>query len=227
MTRSLSAVLPVRNIQSSLEARVTEVLEVLVELSHSVEVILVDDGSEDATREVACELAPRYPQLRVAGHAEPRGVAEAIRTGLAMARGNHIFFQDAGCTLGIGEVQRLWRLAARHDIVVGRGSTGEPGLRHGAPPVASGSYQMVRRSMLLRLAPALHDGETFCELLARLGLPWYEIGIRDRRCQRELLRAASASQEPGAPRADRPDRKPIRPRRPNYLVRLKEFALGE
>ena len=57
-----------------------------------LEVIVVDDGSTDATSRVLEEL--QEPRLRVIRHATPRGVAQARNAGIAAARGEWVAFLD-------------------------------------------------------------------------------------------------------------------------------------
>lgn len=109
MERSLSVLLPVYNFQSRLTAMVQETLEVLSELTRRFEVVIVDDGSTDATIEVADELATHYPQVRIFRHAVHLGRAAAIRTGLDRSTGEIILLQDADGRLPIDEVHKLWR----------------------------------------------------------------------------------------------------------------------
>jgi len=109
LERSLSVLLPVYNLQSRLSAMVRETLEVLSELTRRFEVVIIDDGSTDATIEVADELATHYPQVRIFRHAVHLGRAAAIRTGLDRSTGEIILLQDADGRLPIDEVHKLWR----------------------------------------------------------------------------------------------------------------------
>ncbi len=59
------------------------------------EMIIVDDGSDDATAEIAHELAANEPRLRVFRHETGQGVAAARNTALAAAQGRYIAFLDA------------------------------------------------------------------------------------------------------------------------------------
>ena len=231
MQPSLSALLPVHNAQSTLEASVSEILEVLSELTNRIELVVVDDASTDATIEVLPELAACYPQVRVAHHGRPLGRAAAIRTGLAHSAGEVLFFQDDNCTLAINELHKLWEAARRHPIVLGRAGASGPARRRrkGQPESSSGNYQFIRRAALEQIQELLTDEATLRDILIELGCPWLEVEIRDRG---QLRRPDRAGQKPWRPearsaRADVSENDSSRPKRPNYLRRLKDFALGE
>jgi glycosyltransferase involved in cell wall biosynthesis len=81
---------PVYNEHSTLETLLGRVLAVPLDM----EVIVVDDGSRDGTREVLAELARRLP-IRALYHERNRGKGYAIRTALAEARGEIVIIQDA------------------------------------------------------------------------------------------------------------------------------------
>jgi glycosyltransferase involved in cell wall biosynthesis len=81
----LSLVLPVREAAAALPAAVAAWADSLAALERPCEVVLVDDGSPDATPKVIDDLAARFPLLRPARHETPRGVGAALRTGLGLA----------------------------------------------------------------------------------------------------------------------------------------------
>ncbi len=86
----LSVLVPVYNEHATLEALLKRVLAVPVDK----EVVVVDDGSSDGTREVLAELAVRLP-VRAFFHERNRGKGAAIRTALAEAVGDIVIIQDA------------------------------------------------------------------------------------------------------------------------------------
>jgi glycosyltransferase involved in cell wall biosynthesis len=94
VSRSLSVLLPVKDAQATLIESVHEILEVVTDSKDPFEVIIIDDGSTDATSEVAHELTRHYPQIRVVRHGTPQGREAAIRTGLQRSRGEVVVLRD-------------------------------------------------------------------------------------------------------------------------------------
>lgn len=87
----ISVVIPVFNAEMTLRATVDSVL---TQSGPSCEIILVDDGSTDASAAVCDSLSESYPQVRVV-HTENRGVSAARNTGIAAATGEYVMFMDA------------------------------------------------------------------------------------------------------------------------------------
>jgi len=114
---SLSVVLPVFNAQKSLASEVSELLEVLAEMTDQFELVLVDDGSTDQTVEIADELAQQYPQIRVSRHPRRWGSSAAVQTGLAAATGDYVFVQDELTPVSANDIRRLWELRTDESIV--------------------------------------------------------------------------------------------------------------
>ncbi|HEX6965169.1 MAG TPA: glycosyltransferase family 2 protein [Gemmatimonadaceae bacterium] len=85
------------------------------------EVVVIDDGSEDATWEVLQSLAQRYPFLRLARHRARRGIADALRTGYLHARGRVLVFYPADLQYKPEDIPRLVApiLAGESDMVTG------------------------------------------------------------------------------------------------------------
>ena len=88
MNRSLTVLFPVRDAQSTLAATVTEILEMASDLNERFELLIINDGSSDATSEIAHDLSRRYPQIRTLRHRQPLGEEAALRSGLAQSQGD-------------------------------------------------------------------------------------------------------------------------------------------
>ena len=147
MEQSLTVLLPVCNVESTLAASVRDVLEVVSDLTERFELVIVDDGSEDATSEVAQDLIRRYPQVHTVRHGHRLGRDAAIRTGLEQSSGEIIFLHDdeEGSTVdGLG---KLWDSAcqsgAESDRAWSRFSRGHETTR--------GGYQMFERKTIEQL----------------------------------------------------------------------------
>jgi dolichol-phosphate mannosyltransferase len=62
----------------------------------NLEILLVDDGSKDGTREILThEITPQYPNVRVFFHEKNQGKGAAIVTAIAQASGDYLIVQDA------------------------------------------------------------------------------------------------------------------------------------
>ncbi|HVE78992.1 MAG TPA: glycosyltransferase family 2 protein [Gemmatimonadaceae bacterium] len=85
------------------------------------EVVVVDDGSVDATWQTLQRLAPRFPFLRIARHRSRRGIADALRTGYLHARGDVLVFYPADLQFKPEDIPRLVApiLANESDMVTG------------------------------------------------------------------------------------------------------------
>ena len=87
----LSIVIPVYNERGTLRQVMQRVLQVPFE----TEVLCVDDGSSDGSREILAELETKYPQLRVFLQPANAGKGAALRRGIQEASGDFVIIQDA------------------------------------------------------------------------------------------------------------------------------------
>ncbi|NQT12576.1 MAG: glycosyltransferase family 2 protein [Planctomycetes bacterium] len=237
MERSLSALLPVHNAQSTLAASVDELLEVLPELTRKLEVVIADDGSIDATIEVADDLTTRYPQVIVLRHAQPLGRIGAIRAALERSTGEILLVQDEHCGFCVDEIHRLWRAMDEHEIVLGRvppppTSPFQDTTENRSP----GGLQMLSRWVAEPLVDSLVDQATLLAALSQQGYIWDEVQLPEHTRRRATLERSVSVHQPIDPTLQRhpwpsrSDSLPTRkhgPNRPNYLARLRNFALEE
>ncbi|HNT34802.1 MAG TPA: glycosyltransferase family 2 protein, partial [bacterium] len=83
--QSLSVFFPCHNEADNIGALVDKTVAVLRKLVDDFEVIIVNDGSKDKTREVADALAAKYPEVRAVHHEVNKGYGGAVWTGLRSA----------------------------------------------------------------------------------------------------------------------------------------------
>jgi hypothetical protein len=102
----------VKNAQATLAATVQEILEVASDLSEKFELLILDDGSSDATSEIAMELTHNYPQVRALCQVRSIGRQEAIRSGLKQSRGDVVLLHEEKGGTSLEEIASLWRSTA-------------------------------------------------------------------------------------------------------------------
>jgi glycosyltransferase involved in cell wall biosynthesis len=103
-------------------AALPHVLDELGEyLDQSYEVLVVDDGSNDDTADVA----ERYP-VRLIKHKTNRGKGVAIRTGIAEAQGENVVIMDADATYPVPAIKEMVDLLDENDLVRGIRESSEP-----------------------------------------------------------------------------------------------------
>ena len=117
---SLSVFFPAYNDSGTIASLVITALRAAAALTPDYEVIVVNDGSTDATGEILAELARIYPRLRVVTHQVNRGYGGALRTGFATASKDIIFYTDGDAQYDPAEMVALWpKMADDVDLVNG------------------------------------------------------------------------------------------------------------
>jgi glycosyltransferase involved in cell wall biosynthesis len=93
----LSIIVPVYNVGNYLQRCLESIFEQDLSLAE-YEVILINDGSTDSTKEISAFFETKYSNLRVI-HQENKGVSSAKNAGLAVAKGTYITFIDGDDTI--------------------------------------------------------------------------------------------------------------------------------
>lgn len=156
-----SIVVPAYNEEDRLPRYLAEIREFFEIIGWSVEVLVSDDGSRDATARVVSELSEEWPALRLHRLPENRGKGAAVREGILRARGERVLFTDADGATPIAEILRLSRaLDDGADIAVGSRAL-------------KGKDTRVETSVKRRLV-----GRTFHLMISILGVR----GVRDTQC---------------------------------------------
>ncbi len=113
----LSVIIPVFNEAKTIE----EIMRRVEAVPLAKEIIVVDDFSQDGTREVLSRLAECCKNLKVVFHDKNRGKGCAIRTGLQHVAGEMVIIQDADLEYNPAEFPRLVKpiVEDRADVVFG------------------------------------------------------------------------------------------------------------
>jgi glycosyltransferase involved in cell wall biosynthesis len=113
----LSVVMPVYNERATLREAIRRVLAVPLE----IELVCVDDGSSDGSREILAELQQSNPQIRTFLQPRNQGKGAALRRGIQEATGDFVIIQDADLEYDPSEYRLLLEplVEGRADVVFG------------------------------------------------------------------------------------------------------------
>jgi len=166
--RSISIVIPAYNEEGRLRPSIEKIRRYLDSTNWDFsEVVVVDDGSRDATARIA-----REEGVRVLENPGNRGKGYTVRHGMLEARGDWVLYTDADLSAPIEELEKLWEAAGREGAQVAIGS------------------RAVDRSLVGVHQSALREfSGRFFNLAMRVvtGLPF-----RDTQCGFKLFEAATA-----------------------------------
>ncbi|MBY0356612.1 MAG: glycosyltransferase family 2 protein [Candidatus Obscuribacterales bacterium] len=116
----LSVIIPAYNEESRLPATLASVCDFLGGRGRSFEVLVVDDGSDDATTDMVMSYGQKHPEVRVLSYQPNRGKGYAVRTGIMAAKGDYLLIDDADGSSPIAEVERLEKaIAGGADVAIG------------------------------------------------------------------------------------------------------------
>jgi glycosyltransferase involved in cell wall biosynthesis len=120
----LSVVMPVYNEERTLEEIVRRVLET----PYEKELVLVDDGSKDTSREIMQRLEAEHPEVRCFYHERNSGKGAALSTGFKEVQGDVVVVQDADLEYDPGDYGTLLRPIeeGKADVVYGSRFLGGP-----------------------------------------------------------------------------------------------------
>jgi len=136
------------------------------------EIVVVDDGSTDATVQVVEQLRAEFPDLRVLRNPGNRGKGYAVRHGMLEAAGEWALCTDADLSSPIDELDKLWQAAEK-----------------AAAQVAIGSRAIDRRLIGVRQSQFRENAGRFFNLVMRIvtGLPFH-----DTQCGFKLFESGAA-----------------------------------
>ena len=157
---AISLVLPAYNEADNIERAVRDAAAAGA-LAGSHEVVVVDDGSRDATRDRLASLAGELgPRLHVVRHERNRGYGAALRSGFDAAEGDLVFYTDSDNQFDLSELAGVLPLMREWDAVLG--------------------YRIARKDARRRLLTSW--------VFNRLSCAVFGLSVRDLNCSFKLFR---------------------------------------
>jgi len=115
----LSIVIPAYNEAERLDPHLGPVLKYLDDNYPSYELIIVDDGSKDATAKKVAAAIASEPRAKLISYTPNRGKGYAVKTGVLATHGDSVLFIDADLSTPLSEIPRILKLLTGADIVIG------------------------------------------------------------------------------------------------------------
>lgn len=114
----VSVVMPAYNEAANIEGAIGDVVEHVFRVTPDSEIVVVDDGSHDGTGAITAGLARTEPRIRVVVQSNA-GHGPAVVRGIRESRGDWCLLLDSDRQIGLASFADTWRLAQRHDAVLG------------------------------------------------------------------------------------------------------------
>lgn len=166
----LTIVIPAFNEEDRLGPTLDTILSWLDARSLEAEILVVDDGSSDGTRELVTTRAAAEPRVRLVANGSNRGKGYSVGHGVQEASGRLILVSDADLSTPIVEYDKLAAELGDHDVAIGSRALAESNLEKRQP---------IYREMM---------GRTFNLIVQALVFP----GIKDTQCGFKLFRGPAA-----------------------------------
>ena len=158
LRRSISIIVPAYNEEKRLPSTLDAIRRYLESTEWEfAEVVVVDDGSRDATPEVA-----RKAGARVVANPGNRGKGYTVRHGMLEAKGDWALFTDADLSSPIDELDKLWCAAGREGAQVAIGSRAMDRSLIGVHQPLLREYSGRFFNLVMRLVTGLPYADTQC-----------------------------------------------------------------
>lgn len=154
----LSVVIPAFNEAARLGATLDNLAKYFAGVDYRAEVLVVDDGSADATAEVARSRVGGELPVRVLDYGKNRGKGYAVRYGITRAAGEYRLFFDADGSTPIDQVEKFWPLFADGaDVCLGSRALAESDVVVHQPWYRETMGRMFNRFVRLLAVRGFHD----------------------------------------------------------------------
>jgi len=160
-----SIVIPACNESQRIGATLEKVVAYVAKMGWTAEIIVVNDGSRDATPEIVRQWAQKNPIIRLAENPGNRGKGYSVRHGMGEAIGDVLLFTDADLSSPICEAEKLVTALARGaDIAIGSRWV-QADLQTERQPLYRQFFGRIY-NLLLSIILGLHFKDTQCGLKA-------------------------------------------------------------
>lgn len=130
LINEISVFFPAYNEEANIRTTVEKAKKVLEEIAGKWEIIIIDDGSQDKTEELAKKLKKEDKRIRVVSHKENLGYGAALKSGYRAAKYPWVAFSDADGQFDFSEIKKFLILKDKADLILGhRADRADPFIR--------------------------------------------------------------------------------------------------
>lgn len=152
----LSIIIPAYNEEKRLPKTLQQLFDFLKKQSYTFEVLVVENGSQDQTYNIAQRSTEKYPQLQVL-RVEQAGKGRAVQRGMLEARGDYRFMCDADFSMPVEQINRFLP-PSLEDFDIAIASREAPGaVRYNEPQYRHIVGRIFNTLIRLLAVPELHD----------------------------------------------------------------------
>jgi glycosyltransferase involved in cell wall biosynthesis len=178
---SVSVILPCFNEEANVAAAVRNAIAAGAMNAEDHEIVVVDDGSTDATGRIAQELVESESHVRLIVHGRNRGYGDALRSGIGAARMDWVLLTDADLQFDLTELSEFVPLTRSADALWGRR------LLRQDNPVRRASAAAWNRLVRVLFDLPVHDVDCGFKLIRRDILQRFELQTSGAMISTELL----------------------------------------
>jgi len=120
---SLTAFFPCFNEEANVKRMVEHFEEVLPNIAKKFEILIIDDGSTDKTGQIADKLSKTHPNVRTIHHQKNEGYGASLRTGVAEAKHDWVFFTDGDMQFDVAQLAQFVPFTREHQVIIGYRTT--------------------------------------------------------------------------------------------------------
>lgn len=110
---SISVFFPCYNDERTIVKLAEKAVSILKKIASDWEIIVIDDGSQDRSREVLTNFAKKHKELKLIVHKKNQGYGGALKSGFRTAKKDLVFYTDGDGQYDVGELPLLVSLMTK------------------------------------------------------------------------------------------------------------------
>jgi glycosyltransferase involved in cell wall biosynthesis len=118
-SKSLSVFIPVYNEEKIIDKNLGVILRVVKEITSDFEILIVNDGSTDNSKEKILNWVNNCEQIKLIDHKTNLGYGASLKSGFTNAQKELIFYTDMDLPADLSELKKVMPLMETYDLVIG------------------------------------------------------------------------------------------------------------